>query len=422
MLQLANPSSRAVDDSKIDLNASQARGIGRLGEEIRGLLDQILSSSPVGNQVEMAKVVENGVELGRLKATSVDSGRLEKRKMVRSLVRKVKPLVLFIQELKLNNFDSKAQTSLKGKWCIWGDFNTILEPCERLGGVCHVGSMRNFRRFIYLAQRGLNKSLSDHNPIYVGEPEEDWGSKPFRFANEWLVKKDLMKEALRDKRLKVLVMIGKEIRLEEQKWRDYFKQISWKRPKIQDHVVKTLSEVESLGLEVSSDEVWKALSECDDNKALGMDGLNITFVKSNWEAIKDDFMVFFNKFYRDNLAVKDLNHTFITLIPKVFADDIILFIKPRMDYILNVHRFLRCFEMAICYLGFPLGGYDKKKDFWNPVINKGINMPKVELFSWQVYRGIMMVRSTLIRFGCSQVLVVLCSVSHVVSLLLRFAL
>ncbi|KAK3218713.1 hypothetical protein Dsin_012683 [Dipteronia sinensis] len=231
-------------------------------------------------------------------------GRLEKRRMVRCLVRKINPMILFIQESKLNKFDCKvmkpiggsfltkgvgveatgsagglitlwnegsfaikdcifndcciivagellclkeevvfcnvyppnqekdmkalwdfilqAQVSLKGHWFLGGDFNTILVPSERMGGVCSVGSMRNFRwfidtakvidiplhgisftwsnnrenaswsrldrflcsseffvRFPNLIQKGLNKCLSDHNLIVIGEPEEDRGLKPF---------------------------------------------------------------------------------------------------------------------------------------------------------------------------------------------------------------------------------------------------
>ncbi|KAK2660472.1 hypothetical protein Ddye_007005 [Dipteronia dyeriana] len=53
-----------------------------------------------------------------------------------------------------------AQASLKGHWCLGSDYNTILGSCERLGGVCNMGSLRNFRRFVDLA-KDLEESFSN---------------------------------------------------------------------------------------------------------------------------------------------------------------------------------------------------------------------------------------------------------------------
>ncbi|KAK3219198.1 hypothetical protein Dsin_013168 [Dipteronia sinensis] len=46
-------------------------------------------------------------------------------------------------------------------------------------------------------QRGLPRSLSDHNPIFLREEGNDWGQSPFQFNNWWLEEKDMMGEAIR---------------------------------------------------------------------------------------------------------------------------------------------------------------------------------------------------------------------------------
>ena len=90
-----------------------------------------------------------------------------------------------------------------------------------------------------------------------------------------------------------------------------------------------------------------------------------------------------------------------------FADDTMLFIEPRLEYLLNAKRILRVFELVsglkinfhkscivkigkkvpgddewarvfrcvmgslpITYLGLPLGGNPNREDLWKPVIQK----------------------------------------------------
>ncbi|KAK3218869.1 hypothetical protein Dsin_012839 [Dipteronia sinensis] len=86
------------------------------------------------------------------------------------------------------------------------------------------------------------------------------------------------------------------------------------RPSINGLAFKQLSNLqkESLGEPFSEEEVWKALKDCDGNKAPRPD-----FFKSNWEEIKVDFMDFINEFYKETSIVKDVNRTFIALIPKL---------------------------------------------------------------------------------------------------------
>ncbi|KAK3204424.1 hypothetical protein Dsin_018470 [Dipteronia sinensis] len=75
-------------------------------------------------------------------------------------------------------------------------------------------------------------------------------------------------------------------------------------------------ERDSLERVFSIEEVWEAVCNCDGNKALGSDGLNLNFIKAHWGVIKDDVMRFFHGFYEEGFIIKDLNITFIALIPK----------------------------------------------------------------------------------------------------------
>ncbi|KAK2637510.1 hypothetical protein Ddye_032302 [Dipteronia dyeriana] len=184
--------------------------------------------------------------------------------MVRKAVLRFKPIVLFVQETKLSSFDSgvirslygnllsigigveadgasranvegerkvlwdymvETQNSISLPWCIGGDFNLILDPMERKGIGCHLGSIRNFSNFVLrakvvdipmvgspftwsnyrqeaswarldyfllspefllwfpnLLQIGLARSLLDHNATLIGERSLDWGPKLFRFS------------------------------------------------------------------------------------------------------------------------------------------------------------------------------------------------------------------------------------------------
>ncbi|KAK3187757.1 hypothetical protein Dsin_027318 [Dipteronia sinensis] len=253
--------------------------------------------------------------------------------------------------------------------------------------------------FPKLKQKGLPRSVSDHNSITLGEPKEDWGPCPFRVYNNWIEDGNLMKQAmkcwkekhedfsmkifearlvevdkkadeedwtesLRQQRLKILMEIWKGIRKEEQMWRQksrvkwlkkgdknskffhsmangrrrtnligdilfdgvrvsdptrsHFKNVPWQRPKIRDLNLKRLSEEERDFLErpFTIEEVQEAVSSCDGNKAPGQDGMNLNFIKANWEVIQEDFLRFIHEFYKEGAIVEELNKTFIALIPK----------------------------------------------------------------------------------------------------------
>lgn len=56
---------------------------------------------------------------------------------------------------------------------------------------------------------------------------------------------------------------------------------------------------------------------CDSYKSSGPDGINFGFVKDFWIELKDDIMRFILEFDQNGKLTKDINNTFIALIPKV---------------------------------------------------------------------------------------------------------
>lgn len=102
-------------------------------------------------------------------------------------------------------------------------------------------------------------------------------------------------------------------------FKNHFRKREWSRLSIPDVQTKKISVLESKALEeeFSKEEVRLALCDCDENKAPGPEGINLCFVKANWDLIKVDFMTFLSEFNRDGSVVKAMNCTFIALIPKL---------------------------------------------------------------------------------------------------------
>ncbi|KAK2656715.1 hypothetical protein Ddye_009767 [Dipteronia dyeriana] len=103
-----------------------------------------------------------------------------------------------------------------------------------------------------------------------------------------------------------------------QHFKDLFKKVEWHRPRLRGLNFKRLSAEEREGLETdfSVEEVWRAVCNCDGNKAPGPDGLTLSFIQANWEVIGDEFLRFMSEFHKDNAIVKNMNKTFIALVPK----------------------------------------------------------------------------------------------------------
>ena len=79
-----------------------------------------------------------------------------------------------------------------------------------------------------------------------------------------------------------------------------------------------LNEKEALSLEVpfTIEEVFVALRDMNAEKALGPDGLLVTFWQSSWAFVKEHVMRMFGEFYEAGKFVKSLNASFLVMIPK----------------------------------------------------------------------------------------------------------
>ncbi|KAK3206924.1 hypothetical protein Dsin_020970 [Dipteronia sinensis] len=99
----------------------------------------------------------------------------------------------------------------------------------------------------------------------------------------------------------------------------HYENMSWNSPTISGLNLKRLLESERIALEedFSLEEVWMTLSSCDGNKVSGPNGLNLRFVKENWDVIRDVFMEFTKEFHKDGSIARELNRSFIALIPKI---------------------------------------------------------------------------------------------------------
>ncbi|KAK3217903.1 hypothetical protein Dsin_011873 [Dipteronia sinensis] len=69
---------------------------------------------------------------------------------------------------------------------------------------------------------------------------------------------------------------------------------------------------------------------------------------------------------------EDFNGSGIHISHLQFADDTILLIQPKIEFVLNAKRILWCFDVKLpfSYLGFPIGSKPYSKAFWNPVVDQ----------------------------------------------------
>jgi len=69
--------------------------------------------------------------------------------------------------------------------------------------------------------------------------------------------------------------------------------------------------------EVTADEVKQAVFQMDPDKSPGPDGFNAFFFQSYWDIIREDTTKAVLNFFQTGKLLKEVNHTFVTLIPKV---------------------------------------------------------------------------------------------------------
>lgn len=88
-------------------------------------------------------------------------------------------------------------------------------------------------------------------------------------------------------------------------------------PKIIVKRILTDDAISWIQRDVSSKEIKDALFQMDPDKAPGPDGFNAYFYQSNWDILKDDVIKAVKSFFTSGTLLKQLNHTFLSLIPKL---------------------------------------------------------------------------------------------------------
>ncbi|GAU16975.1 hypothetical protein TSUD_37330 [Trifolium subterraneum] len=99
----------------------------------------------------------------------------------------------------------------------------------------------------------------------------------------------------------------------------HFKGTHIERPGVENLQFKRLKQLESSSLikSFSEAEVKAAVWECDSYKSPGPEWVNFGFIKDFWVELRGDVMRFISEFHRNGKLTKDLNSTFIALIPKI---------------------------------------------------------------------------------------------------------
>ncbi|CAL1352801.1 unnamed protein product [Linum trigynum] len=107
-------------------------------------------------------------------------------------------------------------------------------------------------------------------------------------------------------------------------------------------------------------EIWKAISECDGDRAPGPDGFTLEFYKKGWNVIKRDLVKALDEFHISGFMPDSIAHSFLCLIPKkdaaeevsdfrpislvgslnkVLSKVLIARLRPLMDRIVTRHQF-----------------------------------------------------------------------------------
>ena len=85
-----------------------------------------------------------------------------------------------------------------------------------------------------------------------------------------------------------------------------------------DVEINEIGQEEAVRLEesFSEEEIWNAISGLNSDKAPGPDGFPIAFWIYSWEFVKSEVLGFFREFHDQGRFVKNLNASFLVLIPK----------------------------------------------------------------------------------------------------------
>nr|GEW18412.1 hypothetical protein [Tanacetum cinerariifolium] len=79
---------------------------------------------------------------------------------------------------------------------------------------------------------------------------------------------------------------------------------------------------------VTNAEIMKAMFDIGDIKSLGPDGYTLTFFKKGWDVVGEDVCRVVRDFFTNGKLLKEVNHTFLALIPKVATSTNVTDFRP----------------------------------------------------------------------------------------------
>ena len=105
--------------------------------------------------------------------------------------------------------------------------------------------------------------------------------------------------------------------------------IDWS-PSLLDLAFNGIKPEEATRLEetFSDDEIWTAISGLNNDKAPSPDGFPLAFWAFSWDFVKNEVLGFFKEFHEQGRFVKNLNATFLVLIPKKQTVEDFKYLRP----------------------------------------------------------------------------------------------
>lgn len=88
---------------------------------------------------------------------------------------------------------------------------------------------------------------------------------------------------------------------------------------------------------MTRDEIELVVAQANPDKAPGPDGFSADFFHKCWDMVKDDVMEAVQHFFKSGKFLREVNHTFITLVPQSDNADSLVKYRPISLFHLSNH-------------------------------------------------------------------------------------
>uniref|UniRef100_A0A2N9FBT2 Uncharacterized protein n=1 Tax=Fagus sylvatica TaxID=28930 RepID=A0A2N9FBT2_FAGSY len=252
-------------------------------------------------------------------------------------------------------------------WVVFGDFNVVCFPSERLGCTILIPHMLDFSDFIEtsqlvdlplgggpytwrsgsvnpsmshidrflissnwedvypdVTQKLLPHPLSDHFPLLLEVGSMSQGKFPFRFENMWLKDEGFVDRieawwssySFTSPPSLVLARKLKALKEDLKQWNYHvFGNVSLKQQQLFCDL-EALDRKEVCLSRFEKDEILQVIKDLQGDKSPGPDDFTMTFFQKCWRVLETDIMGFFDELFEKGTFAYSLNATFVTLIPK----------------------------------------------------------------------------------------------------------